>query len=355
MKPEKKYNIIFSGKIARDRKREDIEKNLIELLKIDRTKAQLFFEGNPIVLKKGVDNRAASKYIEIFNQKGLICNAVIQKKHDSEQHNPSNQSKCPKCGYDNDRDLNECLRCGIVFSKYSDKKSRCPKCGYSNDPDQKECLRCGLIFAKYKEIECKKEDQPEHPIGRPDEMDLTTCPSCDKAISKDDKFCPFCGQPVIVLSGEEKKKIQLASKAILGLSILFFVFGTILGILQLKTAGKAQMNLARYRDSDRYPEVIDGKYYTVGEVKRMVDNEVKIIFIINYFLAAVMFGLHVWSRRSPFPAMVTALCVYSALIALNAIIDPKTFAQGIIIKVLIIVILVGGLKASLVARGMPQE
>ena len=136
---------------------------------------------------------------------------------------------------------------------------------------------------------------------------------------------------------------------------MFVIFCTVLGFMQKSVAEDAHKNLAQFEGSHVWETPLNGKKYTVGELRTKIDQEVVLVFITNYFLAAVMFGLYRWARRAPFPAMVTALCVYLSVIVLNGIVDPKTLIQGIIIKIIFISALIAGIKASLVARGISQS
>ena len=184
----------------------------------------------------------------------------------------------------------------------------CPDCGHSNADILDECI-CGCKARKSNEPESGiKLDTDEETIG------FKACPACEKEIPLDDKFCAFCGKSTRVLTENEKTKIRKASKWILAISIMFIIFGTILGFMQRSIAVKAQANLAPYEESHIWETPINGKKYTVGELRANINQEVILVFITNYFLAAVMFGLFLWARKAPFPAMVTALCVYLAVI-----------------------------------------
>jgi hypothetical protein len=87
-------------------------------------------------------------------------------------------------------------------------------------------------------------------------------------------------------------------------------------------------------------------------MRALVRSETRAVFITNYVLALVMLGLWWWSRRSPMPAMVSALCVFLVVIAANAIVDPATLYHGIIIKILFIAVLIAGIRA---AAASPRE
>ncbi len=71
---------------------------------------------------------------------------------------------------------------------------------------------------------------------------------------------------------------------------------------------------------------------------------------INLFLALVMLGLWIWSKRATLPAIITALGIYVAVIIASALYDPATLAQGIVLKVLVIAALAKGVQSTLAAR-----
>ena len=215
----------------------------------------------------------------------------------------------------------------------------CPDCKSSNSDESKKCS-CGYSTGKENDVFKNV---------------IRACPSCYEKIPAEDKYCSFCGKSTVVLTEKEKKKLRTASNWILAISILFIIFGTILGFMQKSTAEKAINNLSQYEASAVWNTPVNGKTYTVGELRTMVNREVMLVFGTNYFLAIVMFGLYLYSRKAPFPAMVTALCVYLAVIVLNGIVDPTTIVQGVVIKIIFISALVAGIKASLVARGLSPE
>jgi hypothetical protein len=202
---------------------------------------------------------------------------------------------------------------------------------------------------------------------------LKPCPRCKEQILPQDAFCQACGyqvspaipvepldQPAPSLKTEplpdlpltQKHAIRKAAKWIFALGVLFLIFGTGFGIKTYIDAEKVKTNLKGIVDDQLLSVPINGKHYTAGELRLQVTREVWTIFITNYLLATIMFGLYFWARSAPFPAMVTALCVYLAVIVLNAIFDPATIVQGILVKVLFFAALIAGLKAALVARSI---
>lgn len=181
-----------------------------------------------------------------------------------------------------------------------------------------------------------------------DAISDATCPACGAALDAGAVFCARCGASVTGEPRPVPPRVRKASRWLLAISIIFVLFGTGYGLYARSEAGKAHEVLDGYADSDQL--TVEGKTYTAAELRRQIDREVWLTFGANYFLALVMLGLFFWSRRAPFPAMVTGLCVYLAVIVLNAVIDPKTLYQGILIKILFISALVAGIKTALEER-----
>lgn len=124
-----------------------------------------------------------------------------------------------------------------------------------------------------------------------------------------------------------------------------------MGFMQQSTTDDALTNLSQYQDSAIWSVPVNGENITVGELKSMVQFEYYSVFVINYFLAVMMFIMYKWSKNSPFSAFVTALSVYVGVIVLGGLLDPETLLQGFIIKIIVITVLSKGIKASLPARG----
>jgi len=114
--------------------------------------------------------------------------------------------KCPKCGHDNDASSEECEKCGVTLAlvlrgmkktkPQAEKKvpkgpeptplQKCPKCGHAVADGAVECIKCGIIFSKYFEVqerilkesqdnlevppeELKKQAEPPKEATQPDE------------------------------------------------------------------------------------------------------------------------------------------------------------------------------------------
>jgi len=197
------------------------------------------------------------------------------------------------------------------------------------------------------------------------------CGTCGEASpSIDDQYCSFCGADLgklslneellvkekkdeennIIIVNEQEKAIKKSVTWIMVLSIIFIVFGTIFGFVNKSEIDKAKKQMLHLESSYKIPEAINGKHYTVGELRSAMDKEVLIFFLTNYFLGGIMLGLYFWAKKNPFAAIVTALCIYLSVIVLNAIIDPLTIFDGIIVKLIAIPALINGVRVSINTR-----
>jgi hypothetical protein len=74
------------------------------------------------------------------------------------------------------------------------------------------------------------------------------------------------------------------------------------------------------------------------------------ILVTTMGLAAIFFGLWLWGRKSPFPALLTALIVFVSFHLLEAVLDPMSILRGIIMKAIILAGLGSALKNAYVAK-----
>jgi hypothetical protein len=178
-----------------------------------------------------------------------------------------------------------------------------------------------------------------------------SCLRCGSKAKADDKFCEKCGAELPSPETQRKMiKMRGARRAIAWTAGMFVFFGIIMFFIQSGVTASSLKNLATFQDADIYPQPINGKTYTVGQLRVEVEREPWMILATNLILGAVMIGLYLYSKRSPLVALIAALGVYCSVIVFNAMIDPKTIGQGIVVKILIIGILTSGIGSALQLR-----
>lgn len=72
--------------------------------------------------------------------------------------------------------------------------------------------------------------------------------------------------------------------------------------------------------------------------------------VVMMALAAVFFGLWLWSKKAPFAALLTTLIVFVTFHLVDAVIDPLSLLRGILIKIVILTGLITALKKAYVAK-----
>lgn len=181
-----------------------------------------------------------------------------------------------------------------------------------------------------------------------------SCTSCQTPAKVNDSFCQSCGTVLPETSSLLRtEKVNQAGQTILILSVVFLIFGIAMFFIQKGQLDQALTNLASYKAEDIWPNQINGKTYTVHELRTQIQFEKYGILGLNIFLAVIMFGLSRWSKSSPLPAIIVAASIYLAVNVLNAVLDPTTIAQGMIMKIFFISMFYKGIKSALEARPKP--
>lgn len=71
------YNVVYSGKIHRGKSREEVIKNLAELMKTDVSNTEKLFSGGKFLIKANVQQQIAQKYIVALNRAGAIATTEL--------------------------------------------------------------------------------------------------------------------------------------------------------------------------------------------------------------------------------------------------------------------------------------
>jgi hypothetical protein len=176
------------------------------------------------------------------------------------------------------------------------------------------------------------------------------CPACNTEIQLLDEFCAKCGHdlgtPARFLG---QRSVQGATSAIRLLAALFAIFGIIMFFVTRGPTQDALRTLANFDDQETL-QPIDGVTYTAGELRKRVVWEHRGALVANLLLSVIMLVLAWWSRFKPLAAILIATAIYAAVQVISAIMDPATIAQGIVLKILVIAILVKGIKGALSLR-----
>jgi hypothetical protein len=79
------------------------------------------------------------------------------------------------------------------------------------------------------------------------------------------------------------------------------------------------------------------------------------VYAFIYGVAVIFLALYFWARKSPLPAAIVGLVVFITIHLLDAIADPASLAQGIIFKIIIIVVLARAIQSGLLYRKISAE
>ena len=155
---------------------------------------------------------------------------------------------------------------------------------------------------------------------------------------------------VIGLGGERYARIGRARKWLLAISIITLVSGFIFYAIG-KDEVEKQIREAEIQISGLDPETRDSLVkqetgMTWEEVKAHDRGQVNLLLFINIGLAIVYFGMWIWAKRNALAATVTALLLFVTVIGVNAVYEPKSLGQGIIVKIFFIAALAKAISAA---------
>lgn len=190
------------------------------------------------------------------------------------------------------------------------------------------------------------------------------CGACGKPLRGGDEFCEACGAKITdelkaarrarleasdASFAQHTKRVKSAQSTIAVLSVLFVLGGAVLFFIAQSQADKALAQLGGAGDSEPLVEAIAGAT-TVGELRAALAREPYQVLGLNLFLAVVMLVLWIWSKRALLPAIISAFGIYIAVILASALHDPKTLAQGVFVKIIVVVALIKGIQSALAAH-----
>jgi len=164
--------------------------------------------------------------------------------------------------------------------------------------------------------------------------DYSICHFCNSTgLKETDKFCLNCRFPQRGTEAEIKR----------------FFYGMKLKKDKIKEKQKA------VKKARNILFILAGINLLYGIVMGLIVQTNILILIVSLIGASIYFGLGMWSRVKPFPAILSGFFIYIVFIAIAAIGDPHTIYQGIIWKVIIISAFIYGYKAVKESESLQKE
>lgn len=198
--------------------------------------------------------------------------------------------------------------------------------------------------------------------------DSVTCSKCGSAVAADERFCTTCGADLaIVLAGgiaqdppplspptivplEPNPAHGSARKWLLAISIITLISGFIFYAMQKSDVEKeirAAEAATEYMDpAERDRLMVQEVGMTFQEALDHDRGMVTMLLVVNIALAVIYFGLWIWAKRNPYLAALIALLLFLTVIVVSAVIEPKSLAQGVLLKILFIMALARAVKAG---------
>ncbi len=175
-------------------------------------------------------------------------------------------------------------------------------------------------------------------------MSAICCPHCEAENIVGAAFCEQCGKALPsaspagprVVSGEEMattavgqevqanqlhKTAVRGSTALIAIAILHAI-GGVLFYFQLQEDAPAEANTA---------------------------------LTLNLVLGVIYLGLGIWARHSPLPAALVGLVLFLSVMILEAAVNPASLVQGVIVKIIVIVILIKAIQAGLKNKRLKEQ
>jgi hypothetical protein len=145
---EQLYRVIFEGEILEGSQVQEVKRALAKLYNKREDQVEHYFSGKRLTVKKDVDYETAMKYVKAFERAGAVCRVEELVTHtgleqplmlEKEAEKPSKQDDvmvCPKCQFEQ-ATSEECVRCGIIISKFNAPESMRKEEGFVVEPQQR--------------------------------------------------------------------------------------------------------------------------------------------------------------------------------------------------------------------------
>jgi hypothetical protein len=193
------------------------------------------------------------------------------------------------------------------------------------------------------------------------------CPQCASPILESEQFCTRCGAAtngappaelpsaaLVDLGATADAKLRSARKWLLAISILTLVSGLIFFAVNKSQVEQdireAELQTAQMDPRDRDEAMRAEIGMTWEEAIAHDRGMVNLMLAINLGLAFLYLLLWLWAKQNPLGAAVTALMLFVTTNVVSMVIEPRTIAQGIIVKVFFTAVLIKAISAGYEAR-----
>lgn len=183
-------------------------------------------------------------------------------------------------------------------------------------------------------VNAPKEETPTETFNREGEgLTITraeTCERCGHDLRESTgKFCPKCGFPANGTE-QDQKNFYHALK------------------LKQDVLDDAQKKLKRVTAMLYILAGINVLYglYFFGAGAALYGDDAGIIGATTIIMGLIFIGCGLWVKKNPVAGTVTAFSIYALVQVASALVEPETIFQGIILKIIIVVIFVRGIRSA---------
>ena len=156
---------------------------------------------------------------------------------------------------------------------------------------------------------------------------MLSCAQCQHANARTLKFCESCGASLADVAAAERLADESEAEVML---------------LEVKKAQGAIGLVAILQ------VIIAVLFLALGQIETTG-------MVVMLGIGAVFGGLWVWCKSNPLAASIVALLVFASMHMAEAVVDPSTITNGIILKVIVTVVLVRAISAGLKHREFVRE
>lgn len=175
--------------------------------------------------------------------------------------------------------------------------------------------------------EAEGPSEAEAPL---EETRAQSCERCNEDLRESSgKFCPKCGFPA---NGTEQDQKNFYHSLKLKQDVL----------------DDAQKKLKRVTAMLYILAGINVLYglYFFGAGAALYGDDSGIIGATTIIMGLIFIGCALWVKKNPVAGTVTAFSIYALVQVASALVEPETIFQGIILKIIIVVIFVRGIRSA---------